>query len=853
MSEETNINVQSNDNVDLTSCDREPIHILSKIQSFGALISVTSDWIVNHLSENAHEFLELGDELAVGSPLIGVLSDQAIHDIRGRLQLINSADSLERLFAVHLFDDDRTFDIAVHRSGRSTVLEFENTDSTADVEYLNYIKPMVSRIEQSSSVEQVCQVAARQLKAILNFDRVMVYRFLHDDSGEVVAEAKQPEMDSFLHLRYPASDIPKQARALYKRSLLRIISDVNDQGVSIIPTLGADKEPLDLSLSVTRAVSPIHLEYLKNMGVNASLSISIIVRGKLWGLFACHNNTAMNVGFGVRSMCELFAQMFSYVLDQKQSEEHAEETMRGQILHDQIMAQLADGGSIAGNFEVISEALASVIPYDGISIWSNGDYLHRGDCPSEEQFRGIISFLNTTAQGEVYSTENLSASCPAASEFSDVAAGIIAIPISRSPRDYLVLYRREIAKSVQWAGNPEKPAELGPNGIRLTPRKSFESWREIVKGSCDAWTQEQIRIAVNLRVTLLEVVLRLTDNAVKERSKAQEQQELLIAELNHRVRNILNLIRGLINQSKDTAQDIASFTEIVGGRIHALALAHDQITKQNWNPASVSELIRKESSAYMNDSLERINIIGDDVLVAPEAFTVLALVMHEMITNSVKYGGLCDNKGRLDIVLERGEKGSLVINWSEVGGPPVKAPKRKGFGTTIIEKSIPHELQGYSEIKYNLSGVTAKFVLPSTYITDAPVSISSPETKSTNENMPTTIPNCVLIVEDNMIIALDAEDAFSSLGTKNIHTVSNVNQALETIKREKIGFALLDFNLGAETSEPIAERLLEEKIPFVFASGYGELTNIKEELANIHVIQKPYGKDDILRALKQFT
>jgi light-regulated signal transduction histidine kinase (bacteriophytochrome)/CheY-like chemotaxis protein len=851
LSKSHNTKATTDNHVDLTSCDREPIHILSKIQSFGVLISVTPDWIVNHLSQNAHAFLQVDDKLAVGSSLVGVISDQALHDIRGRLQLLNSADSMERLFAVALFDDDRNFDVAVHRSGRSIIIEFEKTDSSSDRDYLNYIKPMISRIEQSSSVEQLSQLAARQLKAILNFDRVMVYRFLPDDTGEVIAEAKQPNMSSFLNLRYPASDIPKQARALYKRSLLRIISDVNDEGVPILPVLGAENEPLDLSLSITRAVSSIHLEYLKNMGVEASLSISIIVRGKLWGLFACHNTTPRNVGFGIRSMSELFAQMFSYVLDQKESEERAEVAMRGQILHDQIMTQLADGNSIADNFEVISNALASTIPYDGVSIWANGQYMLQGDGPNSEQFQGMLSFLNTTAQGSVYSTQNLSEKYPPAAEFVDVAAGILAIPISRSPRDYLVLYRREIVKSVNWAGNPEKPAKLGPNGIRLTPRKSFESWREIVKGSCANWSEEEIRIASNLRVTLLEVVLRLTDNAVKERSKAQEQQELLIAELNHRVRNILNLIRGLINQSKDNSKDIASFTEVVGGRIHALALAHDQITKENWNPASLSELIYNEASAYMTDNNERIIIKGSDVLIAPEAFTVLALVMHEMITNSVKYGGLCDNRGRLDITLERDQDGGLVIHWMEVGGPPVKAPKRRGFGTTIIERSIPHELRGSAEISYNVSGVTAKFVIPENYITNTltkPVVASDPDIKQAEARMQT--PDTVLIVEDNMIISLDAEDHFRALGSQNVHMTSNVAQAFTILENEAIDFALLDFNLGVETSEPVAEKLLEMNIPFVFASGYGDLSEIKKELAGIDVLQKPYGKEDILKALK---
>ena len=155
---------------------------------------------------------------------------------------------------------------------------------------------------------------------------------------------------------------------------------------------------LDLSLSTTRAVSPIHLEYLKNMGVGASMSISIIVRGKLWGLFACHNNSPKHIGYGMRSMSELFAQMFSYVLDQKENDERSAEAVQGQIIHDQIMAQLADGNTVTENFETIADAISSVIPYDGLAVWANEDYLTRGDTPKRSEFLEIIPFLNTTAQ-----------------------------------------------------------------------------------------------------------------------------------------------------------------------------------------------------------------------------------------------------------------------------------------------------------------------------------------------------------------------------------------------------------------------------------------------------------------------
>lgn len=837
--------------VDLTNCDREPIHIPSRVQSFGALVSVTTDWIINHLSENAQEFLEVDKDIRVGLPLAEIFSEDAIHSLRGRLQYLVVEDSVERLFDQQLTETGPAFDIAIHRSGRSIVIEVERGDDTSKGDYLGYLKPMIARIERSATVQHLCDAAAAQVKAITQFDRVMIYRFRPDDSGEVIAEACNPDAESFKGLRYPASDIPKQARALYKRNLLRIIADVHDEGVPVLPVTSPEGEPLDLSLSTTRAVSPIHLEYLRNMGVGASMSISIIVRDRLWGLIACHHNTPKTVSYPIRSLAELFGQMFALVLDQKESDERAEQTARAQILHDQIMAQLVDGNSLADNFSLIANAIGAVVPFDGIAGWLDGTYLTQGQTPTKEEFSALVPFLNTTVASSVYASHELSKRCLAAEAFADRAAGALAIPVSRMPRDYLVLFRREIAQSVLWAGNPDKPVTVGPNGARLTPRKSFETWKQIVKNQSSEWTELEVRTAEQLRVTLLEVVLRMSDRAALERSRAQDQQELLIAELNHRVRNILNLIRSLIDQSHSSAKDVASFTKVVGGRIHALGQAHDQITRQNWNPASFSELIRTEAQAYLSENADRIRIKGRDVLVAPEAFSVLALVFHEMLTNAMKYGALSDRRGQLEIGFSLLDDRSLEISWAESGGPPVQAPKRRGFGSTIIERSIPFELKGKVDLKFKITGVNATFVVPAQYISQALEELPvQPKLKSDVPTDPASVPRSVLIVEDNMIIALDSQQIFRDLGSEHVAVFSRADEALSAIDAFTFDFALLDFNLGLETSAEVANELLRRSIPFVFATGYGEVDAIVEQFKDIRILQKPYGNEEIAKLLR---
>jgi len=322
--------------INLTNCDHEPIHLPSRIQSFGVLISVTPDWIINHASVNVSSMF--GKEAAdiIGTPLVDLFGREALHDIRGRLQLLNTADYVERIFGLTVAGLEEKLDAAIHLSEQSIILEFERHEASGRKDHVGYVRPMIERVKKAESVEALCQTAARQLKALIGFDRIMTYKFAEDATGEVIAEVHEADMEPFLGLRYPASDIPKQARDIYTRNLLRIISDVSDEGVAIEPVLGPGGAPLDLTMSSTRAVSPIHLEYLKNMGVAESLSISIVVRGKLWGLFACHHNTPKILSYETRTAAELFAQLFAFVLDQKISDAERQDIIQARILHDKI-------------------------------------------------------------------------------------------------------------------------------------------------------------------------------------------------------------------------------------------------------------------------------------------------------------------------------------------------------------------------------------------------------------------------------------------------------------------------------------------------------------------------------------
>lgn len=842
--------------VDLTNCDREPIHILGAIQPVGFLVALTADWMIARASANLPDYLGQTPRDVIGKPLHELFLPGAVHDLRNRTALLRGPDSVERLFGVQLTADPTRYDVAVHLSGSSIAIEAER--SRGDVgDVTGMVRSMIARLDQCGDLSSFFKEGARQVRALVGFDRVMVYRFAPDGSGEVVAEACKPGIGRFLGLHYPASDIPAQARILYTRNLLRVIADVNAAPVPIEPQLDPAGDPLDLSLSLLRSVSPIHIEYLKNMGVDASMSVSIVVDGKLWGLFACHHYSPRCPTFERRSVTELFAQMFSMRLESRERQQTVEFERRARDISDQLLGAVASDETLLRDPDWLADILTHAIPADGVGVWLAGNYAFSGTTPPTDDFRRIVRALNATAAGKVYATDHIGSLVPDAERFADSVSGLLAIPISRAPRDYVVLFRSEMIRSVRWGGDPHKPVEYGPNGPRLSPRESFAEWKELVRGRSQPFTPSELRVAETLRATLIEVVLRLADEASAERQQASARQELLIAELNHRVRNILGLIRGLIRQSQPSDEAVKDFVRVVDGRIHALARAHNQITEDHWGPAPIQALIDAEAAAFIEDG-DRIKSGGDPVLLNPQAYSTMALVLHELVTNSTKYGSLSVPGGTVELSWARGPRGDLQIKWRDIAGPAVNPPSRKGFGTTIIERSVPYDLGGEAHVEYAETGFEADFCIPARHVSKPADTTHLPirfprSAVGHREEPPANLlaGQRVLLVEDSLIIALDAEDIATRLGADDVATAASVDAALDLIAASPPTVAILDINLGNGTSFPIADMLLERQVPFMFATGYGEQAQFPDKHRGRQVVQKPYTIENVARALAE--
>ncbi|ALN72317.1 HWE histidine kinase domain-containing protein [Aureimonas sp. AU20] len=853
----TNFPASRDHDVDLTNCDREPIQFLGRIQDFGFLVAASMDWLIERVSANIADFTPHDADALLGEPLLFLFPESSVHAIRGRLQILSSSDGVERLFGFDLFGDGRPFDVAIHVIGSTLVVEAEPAARAAGINPGALIKSMISRVQRTDGLDGLYRECVRQLRGITGFDRVMLYRFASSGAGAVVAESVRGGLGSFLGLNYPAADIPAQARRLYVQNQIRIIADVGAVPIPVLPELDPHGRPLDLSLSVLRSVSPIHIEYLSNMGVSASMSISIVIDGKLWGLFALHHYAPRHLTMEIRSATELFGQMVSLIIEGRLYKEakRVDEATREQ--HDRFVSKLVAASPSVEAVADFAEELREIIPCDGFAVWAKGQERTHGVGLSREELQSLARFLNRAGSSRVYATDELSAHHAPAADYSDRVAGVLAIPISRSPRDYILFFRREIVQTVTWAGDPKtKERMIGPNGARLTPRKSFEAWKETVLGKSLPWTESEVKAGESLRVSILEVLLRFNEESERQQMLAAQRQELLIAELNHRVRNILSLIRALVVQSKPSARDVDGFARIIGGRIQALARAHDQITSEQFSSTSLQDIIRTEVLAYIGSKQDRVHLDGPPICVEAAAFSTLALVFHELVTNSAKYGALSDSSGSVSVVWRLDENGSCGIDWTESGGPPVTAPTRRGFGSTIIERSIPHDLGGEARLDFRLSGLRAHFRLPAQVfhiqtVAPLPATALPKETETMSRPAGPEILNGLraLILEDNMIISLDAEQLLIDQGVREVHLAASVSEARKLLESQAVDVALLDVNLGSETSFSLVPDLRRRDIPFVFVTGYGEKIELPEDAAGAGAIKKPFDAQELVKAL----
>jgi chemotaxis family two-component system sensor kinase Cph1 len=499
--------------VPLIDCADEPIRIPGSVQAHGVLLAVDeADQTVVMASENAAEHLGLDPAGLQGRRLQDVLGLDGV-------PVLGPGDESADPRRIDLTLPDgtrRAVDLLAHRSDGLLVVELEPRDESGP-ESAQRTRLALRALQGATSQVELTRLLAAEMRRVTGFDRVMVYRFDQEWNGEVVAEERREDLEPFLGLHYPASDIPAQARALYTSQWLRSIPDAGYTPSPLRPGLNPRTGlPLDLSGAALRSVSPVHLQYLANMGVRASMSVSLLSHGRLWGLVACHHYSGPHYpGAATRNVAEFLGRTASLLIQGKEDEAHYVDALA-------ITATAADlTRSLAGTIRTPLDTLAAdggvldlIDGASGAAVRVHNEIRLLGATPSADDVEALAGLLWAGGRRMVVS-DALGRDLPGTDltdRIAGSASGVLAVPLTSGERsDFLMWFRPEVLREVAWAGDPrDKSLELTDDGLRLSPRASFSAWVEHVRGRSDPWSPTETAAAQRLGQDVDELLARRT-------------------------------------------------------------------------------------------------------------------------------------------------------------------------------------------------------------------------------------------------------------------------------------------------------------------------------------------------------
>lgn len=514
----------------LANCASEPIHIPGSIQPHGAMLVFNNAQELLGWSANSEMLLGLKFQLNVPATSLG-LDEEIYETIRDVLDLADNGEAAPLALETTL--NTKTFDVVIHTHLHRVIVEFESREQASDEVASFALKAHrgIDRLKRQKSINALLQIAVEEVQKLTGFDRVMAYIFRHDDSGDVVAEKCHPDLDPYLGRRYPASDIPAQARRLYTLNTLRLIADV---GYEPVPLVGNTSEaPLDMSFCVLRSVSPIHIEYLRNISVAASMSVSIIINGRLWGMLACHHRSPLKIPYSIRMACDVLAQIIASTVSSIQEHERAEATHHANSVRTALMETLIDEDDILRALGKHAEGLKNIMGANALVIAQHGKILVFGDIP-HTLANDILGLLPT--HGDDLVLWQSRKEWPALLQKRiNKWVGLLALRFDPVSNGWILALRIEQIETINWGGKPEKEIQPGPLGPRLTPRGSFEEWKEVVRDTVVPWDAIQLDSAREL----LSALLRTSNRRHAEIDRARTQ---LMAILGHDLRDPLNNI-----------------------------------------------------------------------------------------------------------------------------------------------------------------------------------------------------------------------------------------------------------------------------------------------------------------------
>ncbi len=509
--------------MDLDLCAREPIRVPGGIQPHGALLVLDGATLAMlQASVNLTAFTGLpfapGDGRWAASDAGAALAEE----LRGWL----AGADLGFLRTVRV--GETVLQVSAHRTSQGVLVEFEappsNESETLEALYPR-LRAFVDKIAAIEDITGLAELAVSEIRNLTGFNRVMLYSFDAEGAGTVLAESRDDVLPSYFDLRFPASDIPAQARELYVLNRLRLIPTAYYTPSPIEPAMSpVDGKPLDLSLAALRSVSPVHLEYMRNMGTTTSMSVSILVDGKLWGLISCHNAEARGLNAQVRTACNFFGQILSLQIGARSRALRAARRIELKRLEAELVARISHASTFQQGLQDNAAAWLAMLDAQGAALVTPDHFFTHGLTPSQLELEELAGWLRRRGVTDVFETDSLAEHWPQAEAFTGPASGLLAICISQLHASYVMWFREEVVRTVKWAGEPDKPAVR--TGQRLQPRQSFELWKQLVRMRSLPWSEIEVDSARDFRNAIMNFVLRRAEEraALSEQLLASNQE-----------------------------------------------------------------------------------------------------------------------------------------------------------------------------------------------------------------------------------------------------------------------------------------------------------------------------------------
>lgn len=700
--------------VNISPCEREKIHTPGAIQPYGLLMVLSEpDMKILQVSENVYEFLGIAAAEILDNDFGRYFDQKLVAQIQDYLQhsRINKIPLYIADAHFPLIKDKELYRVILHRCNEALILEFEPGVTEPDnntLNYCNFIRQTILDFGRKTDFKEFLQAVAGSVKLITGFDRVMIYKFNESGDGQIIVDNRELGMESFEGLHYPASDIPMVARELYLKNCLRLIPTVNYTPSKLIPEINPEiHHPLDMTYVTLRDVSKIHLQYLKNMGVSASASITLTKGGKLWGLILAHHRSPFYMEFELRTVCEFIGQYVSLHLAEKENLIDVGEALAISEKKNQLIRYLVKSEKL--NFETLEERalIYDFINAHGAAIMVEGEIILVGQTPSKVEVQDLGTWLATVIGNDtpIFQSHELSKDYPAARNFKDKGSGLLAVCLSQSMGYYLVWFRQEIIQTVDWAGNPTKPF----NSIQgvLTPRNSFALWQEKVSNTSLPWRPVEIAAIRKLREAIIELILNKAQEIIKMDDQLRKSNADLDSFAYATSHDLKEPLRGIYNYSKILMRDyserldeagklklerISGLTQRMESLINSL-LSFAQISRvklgvKETNLARLVDNVLELFKAQIDENQVEVNITKPLPALKCHAVGV-GQIFNNLIANAIKYNNH--------------EKTYIEIGWSHLSTAKEGVPREylfyvKDNGIGIAENQYDNIFQIFKQL-----------------------------------------------------------------------------------------------------------------------------------------------------------